>query len=180
MHNFWFEPYQSEVKFRTTHAQKDIAMGLPRTFVGFSSTDIGSYHLMTAWKAHEHIEFNFTDCQLAKEVNSLDEAYIKRRCRERIDMAGTFVSIIGKDTATKHKFVTWELEVALEKGCRIIGVNLNGSRIADDLCPKAIWNTGSIFVPFSPNIIAYTLANWKQEKVDNWHYKDHIYKSLGY
>jgi hypothetical protein len=29
-------------------------MDLPRTFVSFSSTDIGRYHLMCAWKAHEH------------------------------------------------------------------------------------------------------------------------------
>ena len=38
-------------------------MGLPRTFVGFSSTDIRYYRLMQAWKEHEHIDFNFTDCQ---------------------------------------------------------------------------------------------------------------------
>ena len=32
-------------------------MGLPRTFVGFSSTDIRSYWLMLAWKANDHIDF---------------------------------------------------------------------------------------------------------------------------
>ena len=41
-------------------------MGLPRTFVGFSSTDIHCYRLMQAWK-------------LAKEINSEDEYYIKRK-----------------------------------------------------------------------------------------------------
>ena len=34
-------------------------MGLPRTFVGFSSTDIRSYWLMCAWKNNSKIDFNF-------------------------------------------------------------------------------------------------------------------------
>ena len=33
-------------------------MGLSRTFVGFSSTDIHYYRLMLAWKENEHIDFN--------------------------------------------------------------------------------------------------------------------------
>jgi hypothetical protein len=36
-------------------------MALTRTFVSFSSTDIGRYRLMCAWKAHEHIDFDFAD-----------------------------------------------------------------------------------------------------------------------
>lgn len=54
-------------------------MRLPRTFVGFSSTDIHYYRLMQAWKENEHIDFNFTDCQLNSELNSNDEEYIKRK-----------------------------------------------------------------------------------------------------
>jgi hypothetical protein len=52
-------------------------MGLPRTFVGFSSTDIHYYRLMLAWKHHEHIDFNFTDCQLHNEIRSNNEARIR-------------------------------------------------------------------------------------------------------
>jgi hypothetical protein len=33
-------------------------MGLPRTFVGFSSTDIHNYRLMQAWKQNQRIDFN--------------------------------------------------------------------------------------------------------------------------
>lgn len=77
-------------------------MGLSRTFVGFSSTDIHYYRLMLAWKENEHIDFNFANCQLGKEINSEDEAYIRRKCRERIDMAGTFAVLIGQDTRSKH------------------------------------------------------------------------------
>ena len=58
--------------------------------------------MMSAWKANEHIDFNFCDCQLQKELRSEDEAYIKRQCRERIGMAGTYLMLIGADTRYKH------------------------------------------------------------------------------
>lgn len=156
-------------------------MRLPRTFVGFSSTDIHYYRLMLAWKKNEHIDFNFADCQLGQEINSENEAYIKRKSRERIDMAGTFISLIGQDTRSKHKYVRWEIEVALEKGCRIIGVNLDGARqMVKETCPPILQNVGAIFVPFSPNIVAYALANWAMQADDAWYYKDETYKQLGY
>lgn len=156
-------------------------MGLPRTFVGFSSTDILSYRLMLAWKEHEHIDFNFTNCQLSQEVNSEDEVYIKRKCRERIDLAGTFAVLIGQDTRSKHKYVRWEMEVAIEKKCRIIGINLDKSRqIVQETCPPIIRGVGAMFVPFSPKIIGYALENYKKKDEGDWHYKNEIYARLGY
>ncbi|EFK97447.1 conserved hypothetical protein, partial [sediment metagenome] len=131
-------------------------MGLPRTFVGFSSTDLNYYRLMLAWKTHEHIDFNFTDCQLQRELYSEDETYIKRKCRERINMSGTYVMLIGEDTRSKHKYVRWEAQVALEKQCRVIGVNLDGSRRMDRTrTPPIIQGLGAVFVPFSARIIAH-------------------------
>ncbi|HEM1535621.1 TPA: TIR domain-containing protein [Legionella pneumophila] len=127
------------------------------------------------------MDFNFTDCQLSQEIYSDNEAYIKRKCRERINMAGTFAVLIGKDTRHKHKYVRWEMEVAIEKQCRIIGINIDGSRqVVDATCPPIIRNIGAIFVPFSPKIIAYALEDWKMERNDDWHYKDHVYTQLGY
>ena len=157
-------------------------MGLPRTFVGFSSTDIHYYRLMLAWKNNEHIDFDFTNCQLGQEINSHDEAYIKRKCRERIGMAGTFVVLIGNDTRSKHKYVRWEMEVALEKGCRIIGINLDGSRQMNPLtCPSIIQNVGAIFIPFSPKIVAYALQNFRMDNKSSWYYyPDEVYAQLGY
>jgi hypothetical protein len=159
----------------------EVQMGLPRTFVGFSSTDIRDYRLMLAWKENEHIDFNFTNCQLSQEINSEDETYIKRKCRERIDMAGTFAVLIGTDTRSKHKYVRWEMEVAIEMECRIIGINLDGARcMVDTTCPPIIKNIGAVFVPFSPKIVAYALQNYKMNTTDNWYYKDEIYRQLGY
>jgi len=157
-------------------------MGLARTFVGFSSTDIHNYRLMQAWKANHNIDFNFANCQLNSELNSQSEPYIKRMCRDRINMSGKYVMLIGRDTKSKHRYVRWEAEVAIEKGCTIIGVNLDGSRImVKDTCPPIIRDIGAIFVPFSPKIIAHAIENYDMhDDTDNYHYKEHIYTRLGY
>jgi hypothetical protein len=155
-------------------------MGLPRTFIGFSSTDIHYYRLMQAWKQNEKIDFNFTDCQLHSEIDSENESYIKRRCRERINMAGYYILLIGEDTRYKHKYVRWEAEVAKEKGCTIIGVNLNKSRSFDnERTPTVIKNIGAVFVSFNPQIIRYALENYEMKNSDNYFYKDSVYKELG-
>lgn len=156
-------------------------MGLPRTFVGFSSTDIHYYRLMQAWKSNTNIDFNFTDCQLRNEIHSENEVYIKHLVRQRISMAGKYLMLIGQDTRYKYKYVRWEAEVAIEKGCTIIGVNLDGSRrMVEKTCPPIIRSIGAMFVPFSPQIVAYAIENYKMHEDDNWHYKDSVYKQLGY
>jgi MTH538 TIR-like domain (DUF1863) len=156
-------------------------MGLPRTFVGFSSTDLRSYWLLLAWKAHEHIDFDFVDCQLQQELNSENEAYIKRKCRERINMAGTYVMLIGEDTRSKHKYVRWEAEVALEKNCRVIGVNLNRTRgVNTTICPPIIRNVGAVFVPFSARIVGHAIQTHQQHERGDWDYTDETYRKLGY
>ncbi|GIZ54008.1 TIR domain-containing protein [Noviherbaspirillum aridicola] len=154
-------------------------MGLPRAVVGFSSTDIAYYRMMQAWKEREHIDFNFVDCQLAQEVNSENEAYIKKKCRERISRGGTYLMLIGQDTRYKCDYVQWEAEVALEKKCRIIGVNLDGLRYADHKCPQVIRNIGAVFVPYEAKIIEFALRDYKMRGTDDWHYKEEIYARLG-
>lgn len=155
-------------------------MGLPRTFVGFSSTDIHCYRLMQAWKAHEHIDFNFVDCQLPNAINSDDEQYVKRCLRERIDMAGRYAMLIGDDTKFQRKFVPWEAEVAREKGCVLIGVNLDGARRISPKCPSVLRGVGAVFVPFSPKIVAHALQNYGGNKSEDWQYPAETYTRLGY
>jgi len=136
---------------------------------------------MLAWKENDKVDFNFADCQLGQAIDSENEDYIKRRCRDRIEMAGTFAVLIGQDTRSKHKYVRWEMEVAREKGCRIIGINLDGARqMAESTCPSIIKDIGAIFVPFSPKIVAHTLTNWEMEARGNWRYEDDFYQQLGY
>ena len=155
-------------------------MGLPTCFVGFSSTDLNYYNMMLAWKNNENIDFNFRDCQLNKAINSEDEKYIKSICRERINMGSRFIQLIGEDTKYKYKYVRWEAEVAIEKGCTIIGVNLDNSRQINSSCPPIIKDIGAIFVPYSPKIIKYAIENYKMKDSSNYHYTEETYNALGY
>lgn len=155
-------------------------MGLPRTFIGFSSTDLQAYNFMLGWKANERIDFDFADCQLAKEIHSSDEDYIKRRCRERIGLAGTFISLIGEDTSSKHKYVRWELEIAIEKGCRMVAVNLDKARRRTNKCPPILRDAHAVFVPYSPKIIAYALEGFVPGSEAWYYYPDSVYQKLGY
>ena len=153
---------------------------LPRTFVSFSSSDKGRYDLMRAWKAHEHIDFNFADFQLDEAINSQRPSYIKSVCAAKIRRADTFVLLIGNDTYTKTVFVKDEVECAVEKGCRMIGVNLNNCRVRDHMCPAFFANVGALFVPFSSRIISEALT-WQAEGTFPWYYvPDDIYMRLGY
>lgn len=155
-------------------------MGLPRTFIGFSSNDIDYYYLMKAWKTNERIDFNFTDCQLSTEILSSNEAYIKRKCRERIKMSGYYIMLIGEDTRKKDTYVKWEAEVAKEKGCTIIGVNLNNSLKFDATrTPSVISDIGAIFVPYKPKVIKFALENYRMKSSKNYVYKESVYKHLG-
>lgn len=151
-----------------------------RVFVGFSSTDKHYFDLMKAWKNHEHIDFDFIDLQLDTGINSDNEDYIKRLLREKITSAGTFIQLIGSDTKNKHKYVRWEAEVAIEKNCRLIGVNLNKlMQIDNNLTPPILKDKGAIFVPYSPKIIQYTLNHFQAKKDSNWHYEKSTYDKLG-
>ena len=136
---------------------------------------------MLAWKTNENIDFDFANCQLNKELFSTNEAYIKSKVRERLQLAGKYKLIIGEDTRYKYKYVLWEAEVALEKGCTIIGINLDGSRrMKERTCPPVIRNIGAIFVPFSPHIVARAIQNYQMKESGNYYYKDDIYRQLGY
>ncbi|NQZ26124.1 MAG: TIR domain-containing protein [Colwellia sp.] len=157
-------------------------MGLSNAFVGFSSTDIDDYRLMQAWRANNNIDLDFNDCQLNDALASENEEFIKTKCRERINMADKYVMLIGKDTKSKHKYVQWEAEVAIEKGCTIICVNLDGSReMVRSTCPPVIRDMGAIFVAFSPRIVAHAIENYKMhDDYGNYYFKDEIYKKLGH
>jgi Thoeris protein ThsB, TIR-like domain len=153
---------------------------LPRTFVSFSSADKGRYDLMCAWKAHEHIDFNFADFQLDEAINSQRSNYIKSVCAAKIRRVDTFVLLIGNDTYAKTVFVKDEVETAVEKGCRLIGVNLNNCRFQDALCPAFFADVGALFVPFSSRILAEALT-WHRQGTSPWYYFfDEVYTRLGY
>ena len=156
-----------------------------RTLVSFSSADIAHYHTMRAWTANDHIDFNFADFQLDESINSQNENDFRQRCREKIRREDTFVLLIGNDTFTKTTFVKWEVDLAIEKGCRLIGVNINNCRFKDRwLCPYFFADKGAVFVPFSSRIVAEAMQPHRFESVPgrtrDFYFYDHIYTALGY
>jgi hypothetical protein len=81
----------------------------------------------------------------------------------------------------KHKYVCWELEVVIEKGCRIIAVNLDSARtMVEHMCPSLLISAGAIVVPFSAKIVLYALEIFSKMSAKNYYYGDDIYKKLGY
>lgn len=95
-------------------------------------------------------------------------------------MAGKYIMLIGKDTKYKYKYVRWGAQVAIEKGCTIIGVNLdNEQQCVESTSPDVIDNIGAVFVPFNPKIIAYALGHYQQKKDDNYYFKPQVYQQLG-
>jgi hypothetical protein len=95
-------------------------------------------------------------------------------------MAGKYVLLIGKDTKKKYKYVRWEAEGAIEKGCTIIGVNLDNSRSVNaDTCPPIIRDIGAIFISFSQKSISYAIKNYSMHD-DNKNYaiNEAIYKQF--
>jgi hypothetical protein len=135
---------------------------------------------MCAWKAHEHIDFNFADFQLDEAINSHTPYYIKSVCAAKVRRADTFVLLIGNDTYTKTVFVKDEVEAAVEKGCRLIGANLNSCRFRDALCPSFFANVGAMFVPFASRILAEALTWQKQGASLSYYFFDEVYTRLGY
>jgi len=151
-----------------------------RVFVGFDSEDKRYFDLMKAWKYNKSMDFDFIDLQLNVGINSNSEVYIKSLLRKKITNAGTFVQVIGNNTKSKHKYVRWEAEVAIEKNCRLICVNINGdSSMNDSLTPPIPKNKGTMFVPFNASIIKYTLDNFVKKENDNWYWNNSVYEELG-
>jgi len=96
-------------------------------------------------------------------------------------MSGTYIMLIGKATRSKHKYVRWEAEFAIEKKCRVIGVNLDYSRRVDvERAYQSSADIGAVFVSYSPKIIAYALEHFQMgETGKNYHYPKTVYAKLG-
>jgi len=154
---------------------------LPKAVVGFSVSDIDYYWRMLAWRGQEGIDFSFTDCRMDEDPDREDEIHVKARVREMIGAAEKYILLIGEDTWYRYKYVHWEAEVAIEKRCTVIGVNLDGARqVVERKCPREIMGIGAIFIPFSPRILAYSLVNFRKREQGNWHFQGEVYQQLGY
>lgn len=159
-----------------------------KTYICFDAdSDIRHYNLMKAWKEHEHIAFNFHN---AHEINNLrdgsTEETIKRKLRERLQNTKVLVVLIGASTKNLYKYVRWEIEWAIENNIPIIGVNINGSKQRDALCPPVLRDALAIYIPFGQKTLNFALNNWpsshykhkKNGDTGSYYYEDSVYEDL--
>ncbi|MDZ4178944.1 MAG: TIR domain-containing protein [Coriobacteriia bacterium] len=167
-----------------------------RTFVSFASEDILSYRLMQAWKANEHIDFDFND---AHDINTaLDTSHpdtIRQRLRERLANTKQVVLLAGDATKSKaansSSFLYYEVEVIQSLGLPVVIANVNGSRLVQS--SKIPSKLGSplytVSVSLQPAIIKYALdkfpddfhsnENLSNKKVGPHQYPSSVYEGLG-
>jgi len=95
--------------------------------------------------------------------------------------------LIGQSTRNLHRYVRWELEIALNLDLPIIAVNLNGQRSIDlARCPPIIRNEYVVHIPFRMRIIKYALDDFPDDyyeysETDSGplYYPKKIFESLG-
>jgi hypothetical protein len=162
------------------------------TYVVFDGDeDKWAYAYMKGWDTLERLNFDFRDAHDLDEMTARaqNEQYVKSKLRERMAKSGAIVVLVGKKTKNLHKFVRWELDLALELGLPIIVANLNEKRdIDNDLCPPIVRDACAVHVPFKMAAIKGALNSWPGEwrKLDASakaigarRYSDDVYKSWG-
>ncbi|TIR49085.1 MAG: molecular chaperone Tir [Mesorhizobium sp.] len=160
-----------------------------KTYICFDGdTDMKYYRLMTAWAENEHFSFSFHNAHdLNTARDSSQEESIKKQLRGRFANSKLFIVLIGEKTRFLTKFVKWEMEVALRLDLPVIGVNLNGTRHRNDLCPPTIRDELAVYVPFGAKIVEYAMSKWPdnhkscRQKGESgpFYYNDETYASLG-
>ena len=113
-----------------------------KVFISYHSKGDSHFkNLIMAWAKNESLKLNFEDYSTDTNINSKDEDYLKRRMKEQISKANTFIVFIGKHTH-KRAWVSWEIGQAkiLEK--RIVAVKENRKYKS----PKPLLGSGAIWV----------------------------------
>lgn len=160
-----------------------------KTYVIFDGDkDIRYFNLMKAWKENDKIDFNFYDAHGLRTITDrAQEETVKRTLRERMKNSKQAIVLIGESTKNLHRFVRWEIELALEMDLPIIAANLDGSRECNNtLCPPILRKVKAVHVSFGLKIIKYALDNFPEEFAKSkatWdaaprHYAKGIYDSL--
>lgn len=167
-----------------------------KTYVAFASEDIRSYRLMQAWRANQHIDFNFFDAHnLNLALDTSQRETIRRRLRERLANTKQAVLLLGDGTRAKaarpSAFLYYEIEVIEKLALPVVVVNLNGSRRArsERLPARLAAPYYTVSVSFQPKIIQYALDEYVPRFARNLgvrlpitgphFYKGEVYRTLG-
>jgi MTH538 TIR-like domain (DUF1863) len=124
--------------------------------------DMRYYNLLKAWKNNDKFELHFHN---AHEINRImpnsSEDTIKRNLRERMKNTKLLIVLVGQHTRNLHKYVRWEMDLALQMDIPIIAVNLNGKNGIDlDFCPAIIRDKTVVHIPFKEKAVRHAMTNW--------------------
>ena len=166
-----------------------------KTYVAFASEDITCYRLMQAWRAHDHIEFDFLDAHdlnTARDTSQPDT--IRRRLRERLANTKQVVVLLSDTTKPKGErpssFLYYEIETVVALRLPIVFANLNGSRVVQqNKLPSSLTDRYTMSVSFQPKIVQYALDDYVDDfaanrsalkpKAGPYHYNSLVYDRLG-
>jgi hypothetical protein len=159
-----------------------------KTYVAFAGEDIHHYYLMQAWKANEHIDFNFFD---AHDINTArdtsDPETIRRRLRERMASAKQAVLLGSPRARSKggdgHSFLAYEVKYLLDLGLPVVIANLNASRtVQSNNIPQPIYGNSlyTVSVSFQPKIIQFALDNYVDAFATSSNSGHHVYNESTY
>jgi MTH538 TIR-like domain (DUF1863) len=162
------------------------------TYVVFDGDeDKWAYAYMLGWKNNDRVDFNFNN---AHDLDTMTaraqgEDYVKRNLKTRMKKSKSVLVLVGEKTKNLHKFVRWEMELALELGLPIIVANLNDKKNVDaERCPPIIRNECVVHIPFKMKIIKHALDDWpmsfagfsnEDKEAGARFYKAQTYQSLG-
>jgi len=131
------------------------------TYVAFDGDkDIWAYRFMRGWSANKRIDFELLDAHDLDNMTdrARGEYYVKGKLRERMNRSKAFVLLVGESTKHLHKYVGWEIDLAIELGLPIVVVNLNNnSGLDSDNCPAKIRSACAVHIPFKLAAIRHAL-----------------------
>lgn len=129
--------------------------------------DMRYYRILEAWKANEHIDFDFYnahDLYPARDSSLSDS--IKAQLHQRMLNSKVMLLLVGNRTKYLRNFVPYEIRLARRLDIPIVVANLNNRRGYDaDRCPSVVTeNTiNTVHVSFEARIIKHALDNFPNQ-----------------
>lgn len=121
-------------------------------FVSHSGRDESKIDAFKKLMEKKGYDFRDSSIRESEPNRAHNEEYIKNEIlKPAINWAGTMVVLVGRDTHNRE-WVDWEIEYAIKKGRKIIGVYLPGETEA--ILPAALTKFG------------YSCVGWNSDKID--------------
>jgi len=110
-----------------------------KVFISYDYDNDKHYkNLLLAWDANKQFDFSMYDMSADVSIDSVTASVIKSVISRYINEATYFLVIVGSKTH-KSKWVTWEIEKAVELKKKIVAVKID----KDNTSPEALLGIGA-------------------------------------